>query len=172
MSNFLRMTTLAAVAAAMAAAPATAAPANPDKNATASARIIKPLVLTWVQDLSLGDILQSGAAPYSASVGISRAGVFSCANTNVVCSGTPQVAKYNVRGTQGQSVTINAGNVVMTNANDPTKTLTLTVDKPASVTLANAGAPGSDFSLGGSITVADTTVDGVYTGTFNVTVDY
>ena len=175
MTNLFRMTSLAATAAAMAlaATPAQAAPATPDKNATATARIIKPLTLTWVQDLDLGTILLSGTGPWTgASVGISHGGAFSCTNTNVTCSGATKVAKYSVTGTQGQAVTINAGNVVMTNANDATKTLTLTVDKPATVTLANSGVPGSQFSLGGSINVDSTTTDGVYTGTFAVTVDY
>ena len=40
----------------------------------------------------------------------------------------------------------------------------------------NLGAAGSstgvDFSIGGSITLASTTPDGVYSGTFAVTADY
>ena len=51
-------------------------------------------------------------------------------------------------------------------------TLTLTPVGQASVTLANSGAPGDDFAIGGSIDIAPTTVDGVYTGTVDVKVDY
>lgn len=168
------MTSLAAgVALALAATPAAAAPTSPNKNATATARIVKPLTLTWVQDLNLGTILLSGAAPWSgAVVSIDRNGQFSCTNANVTCSGTTQVARYNVTGTNNQTVNITAPNVVLTNANDATQTLTMTVDNPGSVVLPNSGNTGVNFNLGGSITVNSSTLDGVYSGTFNVTVDY
>jgi hypothetical protein len=38
--------------------------------------------------------------------------------------------------------------------------------------LTNSGPPGTDFSLGGTITLSSSTVSGTYSGTFNVTVDY
>lgn len=175
MSNLLRMTSLAAAAAlALGAAPAVAAPVGPSNgNATATARIVRPLTLTHVQDLDLGTILLSGAGAWTgAVVSIDRNGVFSCTNVNVTCSGTTQVAVYNVAGTNNQVVTITAPDVTLVNANDNTQTLLMTVDNPGTVTLTNSGAPGRNFSLGGSITVDSTTVDGVYSGTFNVTVDY
>lgn len=172
----LRITSLAATAAALAlaATPAAAQQVAPtDRNATATARIIKPLTLTWVQDLDLGTIMLSGGGAWAGEVvGITSGGVFTCSNFNVTCSGGTQVARYNVTGTQGQTVTINAGDVTLVNQNDAAETLLLTVDNPGSVTLTNSGAPGDDFSLGGSITVDSTTVDGVYLGTFDVTVNY
>lgn len=172
MMNILR-TTAAVAALALTATPALAAPVGPDRNATATARIVKPLVLTWEQDLDLGTILLSGPGAWTgAVVGVSQAGVLSCTNTNVTCSGAVQSARYNVAGTQGQVVNITAPNVTLVNQNDNTQTLLMTVSNPGSVTLANSGAPGNDFSLGGSISVSSTTLDGVYLGTFNVTVDY
>ena len=172
MTNILRLT--AAVAAlALGAAPALAAPVGPDRNATATARIVKPLVLTWEQDLDLGTILLSGPGAWTgAVVGVSQAGVLSCVNTNVTCSGAVQAARYNVAGTNNQVVNITAPNVTLVNQNDNSQTLLMTVSSPGTVTLTNSGAPGSDFSLGGSISVSSTTLDGVYLGTFNVTVDY
>ena len=166
--------TVAAVAAlALTATPALAAPVGPAQNATATAKIVKPLTLTWVQDLNLGTILLSGAGAWGgAVVAVSQAGVLSCANVNVTCSNPVQAARYNVRGTNNQLVTITAPNVTLTNANNPLDTLVMTVSSPGTVLLTNSGAPGSDFNLGGSITVASTTGDGVYSGTFNVTVDY
>lgn len=176
MQKFLRMTALAATAAAIAfaATPAAAAPVGPsDRNATATARIVKPLTLNWVQDLNLGTILLSGAGAWNgAVVSIARDGTFSCTNTNVVCSGTTQVARYRVTGTNRQQVTITAPNVTLTNANNALQTLTMAVDSPGTVTLPNSGTTGVEFPLGGSITVDSTTGDGVYTGSFNVTVDY
>jgi len=46
------------------------------------------------------------------------------------------------------------------------------VDGPGTVALPNSGNKGVDFSLGGRITLSSSTAGGLYTGTFNVTVDY
>lgn len=175
MTKLLRNTALATAAAfALAAAPASAAPTNPDQNATATVRIVKPLTLTFVQNLNLGTVLMTGAGAWGgATVGIAYNGTtVSCTSTNVACSGAVQVAKYKVTGTNNQRVYITAPNFNLTNANDGT-TLPFTVDKgPGYVDLANSGNSGLEFGLGGSVTIASTTTDGVYTGTFNVTVDY
>jgi hypothetical protein len=157
------------VCAAIGADPARAAN---NQVAQVSATVIKPLTLTWVQNLDLGTMVLGPGSWSGAMVGISRAGVFSCINANVTCSGATQVAKYNVTGTNNQVARISAPNVTLTNQNDPTQTLTLTVDSPGSVTIPNSGNQGAAFSLGGSIALSSTTAGGVYTGTFNVTVDY
>ena len=158
MSNFIRMTSLAAAAAvALAAAPAVAAPA--DKNATATARIIKPLKLTWKQDLNFGTILLSGAGAWTgAVVSVAQNGSLTCTDTaKVTCSGTTTAATYNVVGTQAQVVTINVADTLdLTNANDTTKVLTMAVNAPDTLTLTNSGATGDDFSIGGSITLDST----------------
>lgn len=168
MNKYLRMTALTATAAAMALTTAPAMAASPNQNATATARILRPLTLTWVRDFNLGTIVLSGAAPFSATVSLSQAGALTCPAA-VTCSGTTSTARYNVRGTNNQVVTISAPNVTLSNG---TNNLTLNVSAPSSVTLTSSGAPGNDFDIGGSITVTDTTPDGVYTGTFNVTADY
>jgi hypothetical protein len=77
-----------------------------------------------------------------------------------------------VTGTNNQVARITAPNVILTNQNDPTQTLTLVVDSPGSVTFNSSGKKGEVFSLGGSISLSSSTAGGVYTGTFNVTVDY
>jgi hypothetical protein len=164
--NILRIT--AAVAAlALTATPALAV--NPDKDATATARIIKPLTLTWVQDLDLGSITLVDSGP--TTVGIDQAGTFSCPGTAVTCSGATKVAKYKITGTNNQVVTVNAGNVSMVGPAGSTPLL-LTVDAPASVNLLNSGSSGTEFSIGGSISVAGTQAEGTYIGTFAVTVNY
>lgn len=164
--NILRIT--AAVAAlALTATPALAA--NPDKDATATARIIKPLTLAWVQDLDLGSITLVDAGP--TTVGINQAGTFSCPGTAVTCSGTPRVAKYKITGTNNQVVTVNSGNVSLVGPAGSTPML-LTVDAPASVNLLNSGASGTEFSIGGNISVSGAQAEGTYIGTFAVTVNY
>ena len=159
---------IVSVAALSAAAPARAA-----SNVVAvQASVVKPLILTWIQDLDLGSVVLGPGTWSNATVSISRAGAFSCVNVNVTCNGATQVATYNVSGTNKQVVHISAPNVTMVNQSDPTKTLTLVVDNPGTVTLTNSGPPGSNFSLGGSITLTSSTAGGTYSGTLNVTVDY
>jgi hypothetical protein len=82
------------------------------------------------------------------------------------------VAIYKVSGSQGQTVIISAPEVTMVNQTNPAKTLTLVPDAPASVQLTNSGNPGSNFPIGGAITIDSTTAGGVYAGTFNVTAEY
>ena len=164
------LTILAGLASALlAAAPACAATGGV---ATVNASVVKPLVLTWLQDLDLGTVILGPGSWSSATIGISRAGTFSCPSANVTCSGATTTAKYNVSGSNREVVHITAPNVTLVNQSDATKTLTLVVDNPGSVTLTNSGPPGLDFSLGGSITVNSNTAGGTYSGTFNVTVDY
>jgi hypothetical protein len=178
MTNFIRMTSLAATVAALAltATPAMAAttgtPVGPsDKDATATVHIVKPLTLAWKQDLNLGTVVLGAGTWTGAVVGISKAGAFSCTNTNVTCSGTPTTAQYTITGTNNQDVIVNANNVTLTNQNDNTKSLTLTVDNPGTVNLGTSGS-GKVFDLGGSVSVASDTTDGTYVGTFAVTVNY
>ena len=152
----------------LAAAPALCA----TQTAQVSANLIKPLTLAWVQDMDLGSIVLGPGTWSGAKVAITRTGVFSCASAQVTCTGATQVATYNVQGSNQQIIRITAPDVTLVNQNDPTKTLLLTVDNPGSVMLTNSGFPGVNFSLGGSITLSSTTAAGVYTGTFNVTVDY
>jgi len=155
------------------AALAAAAPAHAANNvAQVQASVVKPLILTSLQNLDLGTMTLGPGTWSNATVAISKAGIFSCTNANVICIGATQVASYNVSGTNNRVVLISAPNVTLVNQVDPTKTLTLVVDKPASVLLTNSGPPGTNFSLGGSITLSSTTASGTYSGTFNVTVDY
>ena len=140
--------------------------------APVSANVTKPLVLVMRQNLDLGTITLGPGAWSNATVSVSKSGVFSCANVNVTCTGATLAAQYNVEGSNNQTVYINAPNVTLVNQSDATQTLTLVVDAPASVILTNSGPPGTNFSIGGSITLSSTTVGGTYTGTFNVTVDY
>ena len=159
---------LIAASAAAIASPAQAITQSTNVNVT----VVKPLSLTALQSMDLGTLTLNGGTWTSAAVGISRAGVFSCTNTNVICSGAPQVARYKVTGANKQVVLISVPNVTLTNQNDSTQKLTLVADAPASITLTSSGEPGVNFDIGGSITLSSSTADGTYTGTMNVTVDY
>ena len=169
MTNLLR-TTAAVAALTFAATPALAAPVQPDKQASATARIVKPLTLTWEQDLDFGTITLVDSGP--TTVAVAQDGTRSCPGTAVTCSGTSQAARYRITGVNNQNVTVTAGNVSLVHSTDNTKTLLMTTDAPASVNLGNSGAAGTPLNIGGSISVAGTTADGTYIGTFAVTVNY
>lgn len=170
------MKKLLIVASAVSALALTSAPAlaaTPTTQATATARIVQPLTLDSVRNLDLGTIVLSGTAPYTDTVAISQAGAFTCGAGNVTCSGTTQTAQYTATGTQGQTLTVNgSATIALANTTQVSPNLTLSVFYPAagSVVLDSAGTV--TFDIGGSIDVSDTTADGVYSGTFDVTADY
>ena len=141
------------------------------QTAMVTANVAKPLTLTRLQDLDLGTIILGPGTWSGANVGITRSEVFSCSG-NVTCAGPTAVAKYNVTGSNNQTIRITAPNVTLVNQSDSTKTLTLVVDSPGTVTLPNSGSQGVDLPIGGSISVSSNAAAGTYSGTFNVTVDY
>lgn len=162
----------ALTALALAGTPALAAPVPATSQADAHARIFRPLTITAVRDLDLGTIVLSGAGPYTDTVGIDQAGSFSC-GANLTCSGTTQTAQYTVTGTNDQTVTVLVSpTIAMVNQSVASPDLTLTVDAPATVALGANGTTGVTFDIGGSIDVSDTTTEGVYLGTFDVSADY
>jgi hypothetical protein len=140
--------------------------------ASVNASVNKPLVLSKVQDLDLGTVTLGTGVWSNATVTISQAGALSCSTANIVCTGVAMPATYNVQGSKQQAVHISVPNVTLVNQSDSSKTLTLTTNAPATITLANSGLPGSNFSIGGSVTLNSTTPSGTYVGTMNVTVDY
>jgi len=148
----------------------------PARAATVMAQVtasnVKPLLLTKLQDLNLGTVTLGTGVWSNATVSLSQAGALSCANANITCTGATVVAQYNVQGSNQQPVRISAPNVTLVNQIDATQTLTLITDAPATIVLTNSGFPGSNFSIGGSVTLSSTTQAGTYVGTFNVTVDY
>jgi len=177
MSKFLRLTALGAAVAAFTATQAAAAPVSATTNANAHAKIMKPLQIAGTQDLDFGTLVISGSG--TQVMHLNQLGSLSGCGAVITCSGTPQDAVYNVKGTPNATVTVTVTSpVVLTNANDGTK-LNLTPDAPATVALdTNAASTGDNFNIGGSITIANTgtpatdTTDGLYSGTFAVSVDY
>jgi len=164
---------VAGAVSALALTAAPAAAATPTTQATANARIVVPLTLDSTQNLDLGTIVLSGTAPYTQTVGITKAGVFSCGGANLTCSGTTSTAQYAATGTPDQTLTVTVSPTInLVNQTQVSPDLVLTVDAPTagSVVLDNTG--NVTFDLGGSIQVSDTTADGVYQGTFDVTADY
>ena len=157
----------AALAALLLAAPAAAKTITTPVNA----KVVKPLVLRHVQNLDFGTVVLDAGLWSGARLRIARDGMLTCP-LELACLGAAQAAIYNVSGSKQQTVRVSAPDVVLTNQSDPSKTLTMQVDAPATVALPNSGNKGVDFPLGGEILIDSTTADGTYVGTFNVTVDY
>ena len=147
-----------------------AAAVSPASQATANAKIYKPLTISKVQNLDFGVIVLGAGAWAGEVVSLSQAGALTCGGgTNLTCSGSPQVAKYHLVGTNNATVTVSSPGFNLTGPG----TLAFTPNAPATVNLGATGSTtGVDFSIGGSITLASTTPDGVYSGTFAVTADY
>src|SRR4051794_6768716 len=95
----------AILAMALAANPAGAV--SPATQATANAKIYKPLTISKVQNLDFGLIVLGPGVWAGEVVSISQAGALVCGGgTNLTCSGSPQPAKYHLVGTNNATVTI------------------------------------------------------------------
>ena len=171
MTKFARFAALA-VAITMVATPALAAPVSASPKAKASAKIVKPLTLAAIQDLNFGTIVV-GTLTAAQTVAVSQGGVLSGCTGALTCSGTVTQARYNVTGTNNMTLNIasTASNLTNTTSGG-SETLAFTPNAPLTVGLTNSGAPGNNFNVGGSISIAPATVDGLYVGDIEVTVDY
>lgn len=171
MTKFTRLAALV-VAVTFVATPAVAAPVAATPKAKASAKIVKPLTLTRVGDLDFGTIVV-GALAGPQAVTVSQAGVLGGCSGALTCSGTISAAQYNVTGTKSMVVNVAATASNLTNTTSgASELLAFSPNAPATVTLTNSGAPGSNFNVGGAITLDPATVDGLYVGDIEVTVDY
>jgi len=168
MTKFVRLAALAA-AATIAATPAAAQVSVSNGPVTATARITKPLTLSKVAggDLDFGTIIVTA----SDTVTLTNLNALTCGVTvgNLSCSGATTVAEYKVTGTNNNTVNISKPDVTLSNGTD---TMTLVLNGPSSVPLANSGAAGVNFALGGSIFIDEAKSPGTYTGNLAVTVQY
>lgn len=175
------------LAGAAALAPATAAEAA-TASATINANISHPVQLTGGGTMAFGTILTPNTATYSGTFTVGAAatqtGTF-CAS-GFTCSGTPAAALFNIQGTRTTNIGINIPLAITLTLQGYTgggATPTLTVNTTNSlvgnngtgnytIQLANSGQPGTNFYVGGAMTVTQATVEGTYAGTFTVTADY
>ena len=161
---------LAAVSIAAAASFASAAHAADTATATASAEVLSTIAVTKDLDMSFGQVAVNGDGTFV----LGADGTFSC-TAALICAGTRQAAQFTVTGTAGVAVTacVNQASIDLVHATDNTKTFTLdnfVVDFPSGNTLAGGS---STFNVGGTLNVvAANALAGVYSGSFDVTVEY
>lgn len=162
-----------ATAGALATLALTSTPAaavSPTQQATANAKIYKPLQISFVQNLDFGVLVLNAGAWSNQVIKIDETGAMTGCGANVTCSGTSQQAKYHLIGTIGADVKITSPNFNLSGPGTPAATLAFTPVFQPTVNLGGTGA--TDFGIGGQITLNPTTADGLYSGTFNVTADY
>ena len=168
------MKKLLATAGAAAVLAVTAAPAQAASQAQGTARVYRPLVLSSDQNLDLGIIVLSGTTFTGESVTMNTSGTITTCGTvagDLSCSGATTPARYTVIGAANQNVGVSAPAFNLTSGGN---NLLFTPNAPASVnTGANGNSTGVTFTIGGTLSgLANTTVDGTYTGTFAVTASY
>lgn len=162
---------LAAVGAVLAAASfASAAQAADTATATASAEVLSTIAVAKDLDMSFGQVAVNGDGTFV----LGADGTYSC-TAALICAGTRQAAAFTITGTADVGVTasVNQTSIDLVHATDNTKTFTLdtfTVDFPAGNTLVGGS---TSFNVGGTLNVvAANALAGVYSGSFDVTVEY
>ncbi|MCA1654704.1 MAG: DUF4402 domain-containing protein [Sphingomicrobium sp.] len=176
MDKFTRtLSLLGAGAAFVVAAPALAAPPSTtavvaSPAATARAQIVDPLTLTKTSDLDFGTLVKKTTLGAAETVVIDESGVVTC-TTNLLCSGTPTAASFDVAGSADQVVKVYIAASTLTAPGGATLTFT-----PSSSAVTTSpvldGSGNASFKVAGSIDVASTTASGIYVGNMDVTVDY
>lgn len=186
MIQFRTLLTFTAAAAAILALPGQANAAS--VNATATAKIVKPLVMTGGGTLAFGQLITPSTATFSNTFTVAAAATQSgtYCQTGFTCSGAPAAALFNLQGTNNTPLNLTIPlTVTMTNTSwggtGAAPTITLTTSNSIATnngtgvyvtTLPNSGSPGRDFYVGGAMTVTQASEGGSYSGTFTVTADY
>lgn len=155
----------------LAAALTTIALASPaiaaQTSAVTSVKVVKPVSLSKLQDMDFGTLTFAGFTG-NRTIVLSRAGAITCA-VDIVCSGVGKQARFNLTGTRQNTILITYSGGTLSNGTD---SIPFTPDGQATMTLTNNGSPGTDFDVGGSLSISSALVGGVYTGTMTVTADY
>ncbi len=154
---------LLAAAATMAfgASSANAATASADATAT----ILQQITVTKTADLAFGTIVV-GATGGNVTVSNSG-GAITCAAA-LACSGTNGAAAFDVVGTVGEAVTVTVDPTVSLTSGSNSMTATLNPSYSGTHTLVAA----DELVVGGTLAVAANQASGVYSGSFDVTVNY
>lgn len=135
--------------------------------AVTTVNVVRPVSISKLQDMDFGTLSFAGFTG-TRTITLSRAGALTCA-ADIVCSGVPKQARFNVQGTNKMVVLLNYSGGTLSNGVD---SIPFAADGPASIMMTNSGAPGLNFDVGGTLTINPTLVGGVYSGTMTVTADY
>lgn len=153
-------------------APAAAGAVPQAATATGNALVIYPVTVTKTQDMDFGYLAVTGAA--GTAVLEPNADAFSMTGGVSQVGGAPHCAEFAGAAQSSSVVNIKLPNkaTTLTRAGG-TETMTVdnwTLQGQSKRTLAKAQS--FTFRVGGTLNVAANQVEGVYTGTFDVTVQY
>lgn len=142
--------------------------------ATTSATVVEPIAIVNAQDLSFGEF----AAGTGGTVELTSGGVASRGTGDIVVTGgTATAAQFTVTGAADASFEIAISDNELTHT-DTSTTMALVTnhdltgsagDDPATGTLTGGT---QTIYVGGTLTVANAQIDGVYSGTITATVNY
>ena len=165
---------VALVTALSLASAAQAAPVT--EQATARAEIVQALTVDNTSDLDFGKVALTGAA---GVVTVNPAGAVTTCDATLACYDTTSAASFDVTGSVNKALTVRlpAANTILSNGTDDLVLSSYTTSAAAvagetyyTITLSATGT--GTFSVGGTLAFDGTESDGVYTGTFDVAVDY
>jgi hypothetical protein len=143
--------------------------ANAAQAATATAnakvQILKAITVAKTADLDFGTVVTGASA---GTVTLTAAGGFTC-GTGLVCAGTAIPARFEVTGTALQFVTVSTGNATLLGPGVSMGAV-LTASVP-SFKLTGVAATDA-FTVGGVLSVNAAQVEGSYSGSFTVNVNY
>ena len=152
----------AAATLAFGASSAQAATASADATAT----ILQQITVTKTADLAFGPIVV-GATGGNVTVANNGTTAISCAAA-LACSGTSNAAAFTVVGTVGEAVTVTVDPSVSLTSGSNSMSASLNPSYSGTHTLVASDT----LRVGGTLAVAGNQASGVYSGTFNVTVNY
>lgn len=162
---------LALVGAAVSAVSlGSAAHAATSATATATAEVLSTLTVTADSALNFGQI----AANTGGTVTVNADGTVASSGS-LVSTGTRAPAGFTVTGTNGASVVVSLPTTAATLTRvSGTETMSLSGfnSNPAGAFQLSPTTGSATFNVGGTLTVASGQVAGVYSGTFDVSVEY
>jgi hypothetical protein len=144
-----------------------------DATADATAEVLSALTLVWDDvPLDFGGILVDTVAATGGSLTLAPDGTPSC-GAGIICSGTTSVAGFDVTGSGGRVVTVTVPTTTV-NLNHATlaTSIPLTAITASGTTVTTDASGDANFTVGGTIAVSATQAAGVYSNTFQVSVDY
>ncbi|MFC3711053.1 DUF4402 domain-containing protein [Sphingoaurantiacus capsulatus] len=153
-----------------------ATPVSPGTNGTAIATVRRAASIAKIADIDYGTVVRptsgNSNVALNASTGVRTVG----GNGAGVPSPAPRRAEFTISGEGGRTLSVTLpSNYVLTHSNG-TNTITANLSRSPTGTLTLSGTQGSAGSIGlfvgSSFTMPAAVVPGVYSGTFNLTVQY
>ncbi len=169
--RILAMTAAAAGALSFAGSANAAASAS----ASANAEILSTITVVKDQDLDFGRVAVNGAG--SLTVSADESAPAACPAT-LICQGARVPAKFTISGTSGAGAgaSVREASINLTSGANSMVLNAFTVFFPNGNTLAlptpTSTSGEAQFNVGGTLAVGAAQSAGLYTGTFNVDVDY